>query len=108
MATESQAAYCDCIFCAGVVAACFGTRLHGVCDCGRCCKPIQASFGITEQEEREEREDQDRIAEFVMLELSIEIELAEMNWLSWEDLKNFLAGLRCSANYFESRRTPGI
>ncbi|WP_122378043.1 hypothetical protein [Pseudomonas cannabina] len=49
---------------------------------------------LTEQEIREIHDDQDRIAAIVELELSIEIELAEMSWLSWADLRGFLCGLR--------------
>ncbi|MDH4602377.1 hypothetical protein [Pseudomonas syringae] len=49
---------------------------------------------LTEQEIREIHDDQDRIAAIVELELSIEIELAEMSWLSRADLRGFLCGLR--------------
>lgn len=97
MDAELPAADCLCIFCAGVVAVCTGTSGYGVCNCGRCCDQIQASFGMTETDLRELQEDQDRIAEWAELVLSIEIELAEMDWLTLADLTNFLLGVRRSA-----------
>ncbi|WP_153785278.1 hypothetical protein [Pseudomonas sp. EMN2] len=94
MATESLAADCPCVFCAGLVDVCSGTKLHGVCSCGYCCENMMLSFGMTEQDLRDEQDAQDRIAEWAERVLSIEIELAEMDWLSLADLTSFLSGTR--------------
>lgn len=79
---------CLCIFCAGIAAVCSGTSSCGVCSCGFCCKRIQVSFGLTEQDMLD---DQDRIAEFVESELEREIWMAEADWLSLADFLGFLA-----------------
>lgn len=83
-------ANCRCIFCAGIAAVCSGTRSCGVCNCGFCCKPIQVSFELTEQDILE---DQDRIAEFVENQLAREIWMAEADWLTVDDFLGFLADL---------------
>lgn len=84
---------CSCIFCAGIVAVCDGTSSRGICSCGFCCEPIQHSFGMTEQDERDE---QDRIAECVSSELEREIWMAEADWLTPVDILGFLANAgRC-------------
>lgn len=52
---------------------------------------------FTEQERQDILDDQDHIAAIIMRELSIEIELAEMDWLSWDDLRSFLRSIRFHA-----------
>lgn len=51
---------------------------------------------LTEQEVQDIYDDQDRIAAILSLELSIEIELAEMAWLPLEDFKSIWRGYRRS------------
>lgn len=91
---------CSCIFCVGIAAVCSGTSSRGVCSCGFCCGPIQLSFGMTEQDERDE---QDRIAEFVSSELEREIWMAEADWLTPVDILGFLA----NAGRYRSDRACG-
>ncbi|QUG93163.1 hypothetical protein GR140_30860 (plasmid) [Pseudomonas putida] len=97
MATEWPSADCLCIFCAGIVAVCTGTRSHGVCSCGFCCNQIQASFGVTEQDRLDELDEQDRIAEFVESELEREIWMAEADWLSLVEFLSLLPNRPSSA-----------
>jgi hypothetical protein len=54
---------------------------------------MSCDVSFTKQEIQDLIDDQDRIAAIIMLELSIEIELAEMDWLSLEDLHNFIHGV---------------
>lgn len=52
---------------------------------------MQESFGLTEKDMQDIRDDQDRIAEFVENELAREIWIAEADWLSLVDFLGFLA-----------------
>ena len=53
---------------------------------------------LTEQEVQDIYDDQDRIAAILSLELSIEIELAEMAWLPLEDFNTFWCDYRRCGN----------
>lgn len=91
--TEWPVAGCFCIFCAEIVAVCTGTKNHGICSCGVCCKRLVVSFGMTEQEIKH---DQDRIAEIVSRDLEMEIWVADADWLSLTDFLGFLAVRPCA------------
>lgn len=54
---------------------------------------MSCNVSFTKHEIQALRDDQDSIAAIIMLELSIEIELTEMDWLSLEDFHNFNRGL---------------
>lgn len=83
-------ASCLCIFCAGVAAVCSGTSSQGICSCGFCCERMQVSFGLTEQDIQDMRDDQDLVDEFVSSELEREIWMAEADWLSLVDFLGLL------------------
>lgn len=97
---KQQMPSCYCIFCAGVAAVCSGTSSRGICNCGCCCKPIQVSFGLTEQDARDIRDDQDRIADVVASELEREIWMAEAAWLSLADFMRLLANRSSAITVF--------
>lgn len=61
---------------------------------------MSCDVAFTKQEIQELIDDQERIAAIIMLELSIEIEQAEMDWLSLEDFHNFNRGV-AKANWPE-------
>jgi hypothetical protein len=64
---------------------------------------MSCDVSFTRQDIQDIFDDQDRIATVIMLELSIEIELAEIDWLSLENFHTFIRGEHHGAGALDAR-----